>query len=166
MNDTTASHRQDPIAPVRILDSRPDLATAIARVTLAVVMFPHGAQKLLGWFGGNGWSGTMQHFTETMGLPWMIAAVVILLESLGALSLLLGLFSRFMGLGFICLMVGAIITVHAQHGFFMDWQGQQEGEGFEYHLLAIALALVVTLRGGGLWSLDRLLSRRLARSET
>ena len=128
-------------------------------------MFPHGAQKALGWFGGHGWSGTMGFLTETIGLPSVAAAGVILLELVGPILLLLGLATRPVAAGFIGLMVGAIATVHAQHGFFMNWFGAQAGEGFEYHLLLIGAALALVLTGGGRWSLDGRLASRFGNRE-
>lgn len=142
----------------RLLATEADPAATIARATLAVVMFPHGAQKLLGWFGGYGFEGTMGFLTQQVGLPKALALGVILLEFFGPLLLLVGLCTRAVALGFVGLMIGAIASVHAPYGFFMNWGGQQAGEGFEYHLLAIALALVAALRGGGAWSLDRKLA--------
>lgn len=136
------------------------LAPVWLRATLAIVMFPHGAQKALGWFGGHGWDGTMGFLTGQVGLPSLAAAGVILLELLGPLLLLAGLGTRLVALGFTGLMFGAIVTVHAPHGFFMNWFGAQQGEGFEYHLLVIGMALALVFAGGGRWSLDRSLGRR------
>lgn len=144
----------------RLLASRPTLAPVALRTTLAVVMFPHGAQKVLGWFGGYGWSGTMGFFTEQMGMPSFAAAGVILLEFLGPLLLLAGLGTRAVALGFVGIMIGAIATVHGSEGFFMNWTGQQTGEGFEYHLLVIGMSLALVFAGGGRWSLDRRLASR------
>jgi len=134
------------------------LAPFVSRATLAVVMFPHGAQKALGWFGGYGWSGTMGFLTGQVGLPSPLAALVIVLEFVGPVLLLLGLGTRVVALGFIGIMLGAITTVHAQHGFFMNWFGAQQGEGYEYHVLVIGLALAVALKGAGRWSLDQRLA--------
>lgn len=130
------------------------LAPFVLRVTLAVVMFPHGAQKALGWFGGYGWEGTMGWFTEQIGVPAFAAAGLILLELLGPLLLLLGSGTRAVAVGFVGLMLGAIFTVHLEHGFFMNWFGAQAGEGIEYHLLLIGGALALAFTGGGRWSLD------------
>lgn len=127
----------------------------LLRLSLALVMFPHGAQKALGWFGGHGWSGTMGFLTGQIGMPSFAAALVILLEFLGPIALLLGAATRPVALGFAGLMVGAIVTVHAPHGFFMNWFGNQQGEGYEYHLLVIGMALALAVSGGGRWSLDR-----------
>lgn len=133
----------------------------ILRLALAGVMLPHGAQKLLGSFGGHGWSGTMGFLTGTVGLPAPLAAAVILLEFFGPLLLLFGLATRPVALAFAGLMIGAIATVHAPNGFFMNWSGTQAGEGFEYHLLAIGTAIALAVQGGGYLSLDRRLASLL-----
>ena len=143
----------------RLLATEAEPGPVVARLVLALVMLPHGAQKLLGWFGGYGWSGTMGFLTDGVGLPAPLAAGVILLEFLGPIALLLGFLTRPVALGLAGVMLGAIASVHAQHGFFMNWSGQQAGEGFEYHLLVIALAAVLALAGGGRFSLDRRLAR-------
>lgn len=141
-----------------LMRTEADRTQALLRVTLGVVMLPHGAQKLLGWFGGPGFDGTMGYFTGAMGLPWLLAFLVVVAEFFGALGLIVGLFGRVAALGIAGVMVGAIVTTHFAHGFFMNWAGTQGGEGFEYHLLALALALAVILRGSGAASLDRALA--------
>ncbi|HYE99824.1 MAG TPA: DoxX family protein [Planctomycetota bacterium] len=142
-----------------------DAGATAARVTLGLVMFPHGAQKLLGWFGGHGFSGTMGYFTEHAGLPWIAAFLVIVAEFFGSLGLLVGFLGRLAAAGIAAVMVGAIVMVHLPHGFFMNWQGTQAGEGFEFHLLALGLAAVVLIRGSGALSIDRgLATRRRERS--
>ncbi len=135
-------------------------AALLLRVVLAGVLFPHGAQKLLGWFGGHGFSGTKTFLTENVGLPAPLAVFIILLEFFGPILLLLGLATRFVALACAGLMVGAIATVHWEHGFFMNWSGTQEGEGFEYHLLLLGIAFALVLMGGEAWSLDAKLSGR------
>lgn len=142
----------------RLLATEADWSATAARVALGLVMFPHGAQKLLGWFGGYGWSGTMGFLTTKVGLPTPIAALVILIESLGSLALVAGLAGRAMAAGVAAVMVGAVVTVHFANGFFMNWAGTQAGEGFEYHILALALALVVMISGSGAASVDRALA--------
>jgi putative oxidoreductase len=137
----------------------------ILRVTLGVVMFAHGAQKLLGWYGGNGFAGTMGYFTDAMHLPWLVAFLIIIAESLGSLALIAGFLTRFMGASFIVIMLGAIGMVHWPHGFFMNWFGKQTGEGFEFHLLVIAMSAALFLSGGGRWSLDGFIARRLLRTQ-
>jgi putative oxidoreductase len=138
-----------------------DWSQAALRVTLGVVMFPHGAQKLLGWFGGYGFEGTMGFLTGAVGLPWILALLVIVAESFGALALVAGLFSRAAAFGIAAVMVGAVATTHLANGFFMNWSGQQAGEGFEYHLLALVIAVAVMIRGGGAASADRAIAARL-----
>lgn len=137
----------------------------ILRVGLGVVIFAHGAQKLFGWFGGNGFEGTMGFFTQNMGLPWLVAFLVIIGESFGSLGLIAGFFTRFTAASFIVIMIGAIATVHWPQGFFMNWFGQQQGEGFEYHLLVIAMSAALVLVGGGKWALDGVIARWFERGE-
>ena len=135
----------------------------ILRVTLGVVMFAHGAQKLFGWFGGYGFSGTMGSFTNMMHLPWLVAFLVIIGESIGSLGLIAGLLTRFTAGSFIVIMLGAIAMVHWPQGFFMNWFGQQQGEGFEYHLLVMAMSAALLVAGGGKWSVDGLIARWLGK---
>ena len=139
----------------RALSTTAGWSSTVARLVLAVVMFPHGAQKLLGWFGGYGFAGTLGFLTDKMGLPKPLAASVILIEFAAPLLLVAGLGTRFAALGIGAIMIGAIATVHASQGFFMNWSGTQAGEGFEYHLLALGLVAVLLAQGGGRWSLDR-----------
>lgn len=144
----------------KLLATQDEIAPLIMRVMLGIVFFPHGAQKVFGWFGGHGLSGTLNAFTQNMGMPLVVALLVIAAESLGALGLIAGLLTRVAAFGIFCVMVGATLMVHLPHGFFMNWFGNQAGEGFEYHLLAIALALALMITGGGKASLDLLLSRK------
>ncbi len=134
----------------------------VLRIMLGAVMFPHGAQKLLGWFGGYGFSGTMDAFTGKMGMPWIIAFLVIIGESLGALALIAGFFTRFTAASLAVIMFGAVAMAHWQNGFFMNWFGQQAGEGFEYHLLVIGMCVALVLAGAGKWSVDQEIAKRLA----
>jgi putative oxidoreductase len=143
----------------KLLNTQNDLSLTFARLLLGVVFFAHGAQKLLGWFGGFGFSGTVGAFTK-MGMPVALVFFVIFVEFFGGLSMLFGLLSRLAGLGITALMIGAIFTIHIHNGFFMNWYGRQKGEGFEFHLLAIALAVLILVRGAGALSLDRLLSSK------
>ena len=145
----------------RLLSTDRDRTLLFQRVLLGLVMFPHGAQKLLGWFGGYGFSGTMSFFTDTLHLPAPLAALIILGESLGAVGLVFGAGTRLAAFGIVAVMLGAIFTTHLHVGFFMNWFGAQAGEGFEYHLLAMALALPLVIRGGGLLSIDAALAKRL-----
>jgi putative oxidoreductase len=144
----------------KLLRTDDDWSSLVLRVLLGVVFFPHGAQKVLGWFGGHGLSGTLGFFTQNMGIPLALAALVIAAEFLGSLGLVSGFLTRLAAFGIFCVMLGAILLVHLPNGFFMNWGGTQAGEGFEYHLLAIAIAVALMLKGGGRWSVDRALSRR------
>jgi putative oxidoreductase len=132
----------------------------IIRVMLGIVIFPHGAQKLLGWFGGHGLEGTLVFFTRQLEMPMAVAILVILGESLGALGLIAGFLTRFCATGVLIIMGGALVMFHASNGFFMNWSGKQVGEGFEYHLLAIALCLPLIISGGGWFSADGFLTKR------
>ena len=137
-----------------------DTAMLVLRVLLGVVMFPHGAQKALGWYGGNGFSGTMGFLTGTMGLPWIVAFLVIVAEFLGSIGLVAGFLTRLSALGIGCVMIGAIATVHGKVGFFMNWYGSQQGEGYEYHLLVLAICAALAIRGAGALSVDGAIARR------
>ncbi|HWA41168.1 MAG TPA: DoxX family protein [Gemmatimonadales bacterium] len=137
-----------------------DPALTLARVLLGTVMFAHGAQKALGWFGGYGWDGTMAFFTQQMGIPALFAVLAILAEFLGGLGLITGLLGRVAALGVLSNMVVAALMVHAKVGFFMNWYGAQQGEGYEYHILASALALLIIWKGSGAYSADRLIAAR------
>jgi putative oxidoreductase len=139
-----------------LLKTKDDSASLVLRVILGVVMFPHGAQKALGWFGGYGLSGTLNYFTGTMGIPLAFAVLAIAAEFLGSIGLIVGLVTRLAAFGIACNMAVAIFMVHLPNGFFMNWRGKQAGEGFEFHLLAIAIALALMIKGGGRWSMDRL----------
>lgn len=137
-----------------------DITLLITRIVLGTTVAAHGAQKLLGWFGGYGFDGTMGFFTEVIGLPYLVALLIILAESVGMVALILGLFSRVMSVSLVLIMIGAIVTSHVEHGFFMNWSGTLKGEGYEYHLLIIALSSVIILNGAGAYSLDHLLRKR------
>jgi len=137
-----------------------DYSLVIVRLLLGLTVAAHGAQKLVGWFGGYGYEGTMWFFTETIGLPYVLALAIILTESLGMIAFAFGLFTRFLSTSLIVIMLGAIFTVHGQFGFFMNWEGNQGGEGFEFHLLVIALAAVTAIHGAGAFSFDNLLFKR------
>lgn len=137
-----------------IFKTEDSIAPFILRIFLAIALFPHGAQKLAGWFGGYGFTGTMNFFTGTMGLPWIIALLVILLEFFGPLLLLLGLATRLVSLALSGLILGIVLTSHWEYGFFMNWFGNQKGEGIEYFILFIAGTLSLVFSGAGKWSVD------------
>jgi len=138
-----------------------DTATMVLRVLLGVVFFPHGMQKLLGWFGGYGFDGTMGFFTGTLGIPVVFAFLAIIAEGLGSLGLLTGFLTRLSAFGVGVNMVVAIFLLHLQHGFYMNWSGKQAGEGYEFHLLVIAMTIALIIKGGGKWSVDRIVAARL-----
>jgi len=144
----------------KFFETRNDVSLTVLRLALALVILPHGAQKVLGWFGGFGLSGTMHFFTETMGIPTVLAVMAILAESLGAIGLLAGFFTRLCAFGVGTTMVVAALMVHVQNGFFMNWFGKQAGEGFEYHILAVGMAVTLMLAGGGRWSVDGKLAQK------
>src|SRR3989442_5234826 len=131
----------------------------ILRLTFAVVMFPHGAQKTLGWFGGYGFRGTMAYFTKS-GFPPALAFLAVIAEFLGPLGLAIGLLTRAAALGIAVVMLVAI-RVHRKHGFFMNWFGTQEGEGVEYHLLALGAAVALIVNGAGAWCIGPPIAPRL-----
>jgi putative oxidoreductase len=143
----------------KLMNTTDDLAITIPRLALGVVFFAHGAQKALGWFGGYGFSGTMGFFTQQMHIPAAFAFLAICAEFLGGIGLLLGLLGRVAAFGIACDMVVAVWMVHRHFGLFANWSGLQKGEGYEYHLLAIAIALVIMIKGSGALSVDRALSK-------
>jgi len=144
-----------------LLHTDADWAGLILRVVLALVIFPHGAQKVFGWFGGYGYAGTMQYFTKQVGLPAPIATLGILAEFAGPVALVLGFGTRVAALLIAAVMIGAILKVHRGTGFFMNWGGKHEAgkEGYEYHLLVLAICAALLVTGAGTFSLDGLLAR-------
>jgi putative oxidoreductase len=142
-----------------IFSTRNDWTGLILRLTLGLVLFPHGAQKLFGWF-----DGTMQFFTETVGISWFVGLLVILIESIGAVLLVLGAGSRIMAVAIFGVMTGVLFTSHVQHGFFMNWNGTAAGEGIEFDLLCLGLAVAIAVNGGGRFSVDNWIYKRLSSS--
>ena len=141
----------------RLTATRDDVLPLIARLTIALVIFPHGAQKLLGWFGGKGWGGTMHFFTE-WGFPAFLVVLLILTESIGMLALAVGFLGRVWAAAIGIVMLVAVWKAHTRH-FFMNWYAERRGEGFEYHLLVLGLVAIVLIAGSGKWSVDRLLNK-------
>ena len=137
-----------------------DLTLTIARVVLALVFLGHGTQKMFGWFGGPGFSRAIEIFEETMGIPPALTVLAMVAEVFGGLGLLVGLLTRIAALGVLGVMIVAPFANGLYVRFFMNWQGRNPGEGYEYHLLAIALILVVLVHGAGAGSLDRLIALR------
>jgi putative oxidoreductase len=142
----------------RLYATDDSLATAILRLTLGVVFFAHGAQKMLGWFGGFGFRGTMGFFTNLMHFPAPLAFLAIAAEFFGGMGLILGFLTRIAAFGIGVNMFVAILTVHRAFGFFMNWTGAQKGEGFEFHLLVLAIVSYLMIQGAGAFSVDRLLT--------
>src|SRR5262249_20211086 len=123
------SHRcKEAIMLKRFLSTDNDPAALVMRLALGLVMFPHGAQKVLGWWGGYGAAATIQGFSK-MGVPGFITVLVMLAELPGSLMLLVGLLTRLAAFGIGCVMLAALVLVHSNVGFFMNWAGQQKGEG-------------------------------------
>ena len=148
----------------KIILTNNDYTTTILRLVLGVVFFAHGAQKMLGWFGGFGFSGTMGFFTGTMHIPAPFAFLAIAAEFFGSLGLIFGFLTRIASLGIIANLAVAIELVHQHFGFFMNWSGQQKGEGYEFHLLVLVIAVYLVIRGGGAFSVDHLLASQQSSS--
>jgi putative oxidoreductase len=142
----------------KLLTTSDECTLAMLRLVLGVVFFAHGAQKMLGWFGGYGFSGTMGYFTHS-GIPAPLAFLAIAAEFFGGIGLVVGFLSRVAAFGIVVNMLVAVLTVHLPFGFFMNWSGTQKGEGFEYHLLAIAIGIAIMVKGAGSLSMDHALSR-------
>jgi putative oxidoreductase len=153
-------------ALLTLLRTNDRIEPLLLRLFLGVVFFPHGAQKVLGWFGGYGFTGTMGFFTQQMHIPALFAFLAIAAEFAGSLGLILGLLTRVAAFGILANMLVAVAMVHSKVGFFMNWEGNQKGEGFEFHLLAIGMALALMLAGGGKLSADRALADQLAASQS
>ncbi len=144
----------------KLFNTKDDVVLGIVRLVLGGVMFAHGAQKMLGWFGGYGFTGTMGYFENQMHIPAAFAFLAIAAEFFGGIGLLLGFLGRVAAFGITVNMLVAIFTVHLPNGFFMNWSGQQKGEGFEYHLLVLAITAAIMWKGSGAWSVDGALARR------
>lgn len=139
---------------IYLLHSNTDWLQLVIRLILGIIFFAHGAQKMLGWFQGAGLRNTMKTFREHMGIPPGLAFLAIAAEFFGGMALIVGLLSRIAALGIVITMAVGIALVHRRHGLFLNWFGNQEGHGYEYNLLAIALAMVIIVRGSGALSLD------------
>jgi putative oxidoreductase len=143
-----------------LLDTSRDSAATVLRVALGTVVLPHGLQKVFGWFDGFGLAATFDFFAG-LGVPAPVAALVVASDLIGSLLLIAGLFTRVAAAGAGLVMLGAIALYHAPNGFFMNWGGEPRGEGFEFHLLAIGMAVALAVSGGGRASLDGWIARRL-----
>jgi len=141
-----------------IFNTGSGLAPLPIRLLLAIVLFPHGAQKLVGWFNGYGFGGTMKFFTETVGLPWIIGFLVIIIEFFGPLALVIGFATRLWSVAILVVMTGIIFTTFTDY-FFMNWFGNQKTEGFEFFLLVIGMSLSLVICGAGRLSVDKAISK-------
>lgn len=139
----------------KLFETSESYAPLILRVILGFVVLMHGMQKLLGWFGGLGFSKTMLFFTESVGLPWIMGFLIITLETAGAIALIIGLGTRVIAFSYIVLPLGMIFTTHLKNGFFMNWFGTLKGEGYEYFILWIGMALALFILGGGKYAIDK-----------
>jgi len=147
----------------RLIQTSNSWIPLILRFIVGIVFFTHGAQKLFGWFGGYGFDGTMEYFTGTVGLPWLIGFSVILLEVIGGLLLIFGLATRVWAVAITGLTIGIVAAVHWRHGFFMNWDGNQQGEGIEFFLLVLSASVSLFISGGGKYSIDSFIDTRLSR---
>jgi putative oxidoreductase len=143
----------------KLMSTTDDFTVTMLRLLFGVVFFAHGAQKALGWFGGFGFSGTMGFFTHQLNVPVPFAVLAIAAEFLGSIGVLVGFLSRIAAFGIACNMVVAVYMIHRHFGFFANWFGTQKGEGFEFHILAVAIALTIMIKGAGALSIDRALSK-------
>ena len=144
----------------RLLPTERSVAPTILRLFLGLVVFPHGAQKMLGWFNGYGFESSMQYFTKTVGLPWFIGFIVIALEFFGALALIAGIGTRVFSILFLVLAIGIILRTRLEFGFFMNWFNNQKGEGYEYFLFWIAITLALVIMGPGNYAMDSLFAKK------
>ena len=149
----------------RIIATQDDTALFILRLLLGIVFFPHGMQKVFGWFGGHGFSGTMEGFMVSMGIPAFFAFLAIMAESAGSLGLITGFLTRIAAFGITCNMVVAVAMIHYKYGFFMNWFGKQSGEGYEYHMLVVAITIALMIKGAGRWSADSFLTKMMNKSK-
>lgn len=145
----------------RMLGTEGDWVITIVRIILGVVFFAHGAQLALGWFGGAGLQGTVRVFRDQLRIPAPLALLSVAAEFLGGLGLVVGLLSRIAALGIAVVMIVALLAVHRKFGFFMNWYGNKQGNGIEYHILVLDLTLVVMVKGGGAFSLDQIICQHL-----
>ena len=144
----------------KLVGTRNDALLTVLRLVLGIIFFLHGTQKVLGWFGGSSFTATMHVFTATMHIPAVFAFLAICAEFLGGLGLIVGLLARLAAFSIVVEMLVAISLFHYHFGLFMNWSGHQKGEGIEYHLLAIAIGIVIMARGAGALSIDRLLAKK------
>ena len=145
----------------KLMRTTDDFVVTLLRLVAGAVFFAHGAQKALGWFGGFGFRGTLGFFTQQMHIPAPLAVLAIAAEFLGGIGLIVGFLGRVAAFGIFCNMTVAVALIHRHFGLFANWEGNQKGEGFEYHLLAMVICLAIMIRGSGALSIDRSASREL-----
>jgi putative oxidoreductase len=145
----------------RLLSTTNDWTLTLLRLVLGIIFFAHGAQLVLGWFGGFGYEASMRAFTQQLHIPGVFAFVAIMAQFLGGLGLIFGALGRLAALGIAIDMIVAVVLVHMPNGLFMNWYGVQKGEGYEFHIMAVAIAIVVIIHGSGAASVDLDVSRRL-----
>lgn len=144
----------------KILRTSDDKVLTFLRLALAIVVFPHGAQKVLGWFGGPGLAGTYGFFTTQLHIPAALAILGIAAEFLGSLGLIVGFLGRIAAFGILVNFIVAGSLVYKMGGFyFMNWGGQQKGEGIEFFILLLVVAIIIIVRGSGAWSVDHALTK-------
>ncbi len=143
-----------------IFETKNSVALMILRIVLGVVFFVHGSQKVLGWFGGYGFKATIGAFTDKLHIPLVFALLAIAAEFIGSIALIFGFCTRIAAFGIAVVMIVAIFLVHLQYGFFMNWNGMQKGEGIEYHILVLAITVALMIKGAGLFSIDRKISKK------
>jgi putative oxidoreductase len=142
-----------------LLRTPDDKVFTLLRVVLAIVVFPHGAQKMLGWFGGFGPAGTIGFLTTQMHIPYAIALLVFVGEFFAPIALFFGFLGRLSALAIAIDFTTVAVKAHVQNGFFMNWGGQQRGEGYEFFILLVGIAVALVFRGSGAWSIDRLIAK-------
>ncbi|NJM25492.1 MAG: DoxX family protein [Bacteroidia bacterium] len=143
---------------MQIFKTSDQLSPALLRITLGLVVLAHGVQKLFGWFDGYGFSSTMSYFTDSVGLPWALGFFIVMLETAGALALIAGLATRLVALSYIGLAIGIVMKVHLGNWFFMNWFNNHAGEGYEFFILWVGIAVALVILGGGRYSLDKLIA--------
>lgn len=154
-------NQHPPSTFTHVLRSPHDFTLLVLRLVVGIIFFVHGSQKALGWFDGPGFDTTVETFRE-MGIPYFFSVLAICAEFLGSIGLIVGFLSRVAAFGIGCVMVIAVLMINLQNGFLMNWLGKQNGEGYEFHLLVLAIVLALMVRGAGAWSLDRWVSHLLA----
>jgi putative oxidoreductase len=146
----------------KLMNTSDDFVVTLLRLALGVVFFAHGAQKVLGWFGGFGFQASLGFFTQQMHIPAVLAVLAMAAELLGGIGLLIGFLGRVAAFGIACNMAVAVALVHRHFGLFANWLGNQKGEGYEFHIFVIAICLAIMIKGSGALSIDRSASRQLA----